>query len=283
MKFLTSVSIVLLAVGHLGCRSETSIDEVAVAKASDQINPSDTSQEGDLSLEDVIERAESSLRTLSSSLKDYTATFVKRDPDDDGKAKPETSIEIKTQTRTRNETNDAPRRVFLRFLSPDDVAGRKVIWGEDLYDGDMAVHETGLLLGWKTLYLPPEGMLAMQGQNYPISEIGIIKLTETLIERGKADLGKPGISVTSGTDQWNGLDVERIVISRSSPSGEESDFSRAEIVIDPEREIVLAYRSYGWPIEQGELIESYEYRNFEMNVGLSDFDFDVKNPSYGFP
>ena len=87
-------------------------------------------------------------------------------------------------------------RVYLSFQSPSSVKGREVIWGEDLYDGKMAVHEVGLLLSMKTFWLDPNGIFAMQGQRYPISEIGLVRLVEKLIERGPVDRDSPDVSVT---------------------------------------------------------------------------------------
>ncbi len=82
---------------------------------------------------------------------------------------------IKVQTRLRGDTEDAPLRVYLRFLSPEAINGREVLWVEDLNDGKMAVHEVGLLFSLKTLWLDPNGVIAMQGQRYPITQIGLVR------------------------------------------------------------------------------------------------------------
>ena len=60
----------------------------------------------------------------------------------------------------------------------------------------------------------------------------------------------------------------------------------AEKVLDPHRQLILQYRSFGWPKENGgepPLLESYTYEKVQVNVGLNDEDFDVKNPAYGYP
>jgi len=240
-----------------------------------------------LTMSDVLDMAQAARDHLSTTLNDYTARFVKQELDSNGVLGPESEILMKVQTRLRNESNDAPMRVYMAFNTPQNVKGREVIWGADLYDGKMAVHEVGLLLGLKTLWLDPTGFLAMQGQKFPISEIGILKLIDKLIERGELDRDNPDISVTVIPDQKiDEIPTQVIQIRRSKPSDNEDDFSLAEIVLDSERQLILSYRAFGWPAQKGDdppLVESYSYHDVKTNVGLKKSDFDPKNPEYNFP
>lgn len=240
-----------------------------------------------VTMSDVLDMAKSARTHLSTTLNDYTARFVKQERDSSGMLAPESEILMKVQTRCRNEENDAPMRVYLAFNKPQNLKGREVIWGADLFDGKMVVHEVGLLLGLKTLWLDPTGFLAMQGQRYPISEIGIMKLIDKLIERGEKDRNNPDISVNIIADQkLDDTTTQVIQIRRSKRSNQEDDFSLAEITIDPERQLILGYRAFGWPDEpEGDpvLLESYLYHDVKTNVGLTDVDFDPKNSDYNFP
>ena len=241
----------------------------------------------EMTMSNVLDMAKSAKEHLSTTLDDYTARFVKQELDSNGVLGPESEIQMKVQTRCRNENNDAPMRVYLAFNAPQNLKGREVIWGADLFDGTMAVHEVGLLLGLKTLWLDPTGFLAMQGQQYPVSEIGIMKLIDKLIERGEKDRDNPDISVKITTDhQLDDTPTHLIQIRRSKPSNGEDDFSLAEITLDPKRQLILGYRAFGWPDEPGGepvLRESYTYHDVKTNVGLTDADFDPKNPEYNFP
>ena len=213
--------------------------------------------------------------------------FVKQERDSGGTLGQRTEMQMKVQTPFRVTTGDAPKRVFPEIHRTGGQAGRKVIWGEDLYNGKMAVHEVGMLLSLKTIWLDPTGMIAMQGQRYPISEIGMIKLVDKLIERGRQDVDDPDLTITLTEDHdFDAVKTERLQVRRSQPSSSENDFSLAEIVLDPKRKLVLQYRSFGWPEPDDEgppLLESYTYKDVQMNVGLTDMDFDVKNPDYGYP
>jgi hypothetical protein len=245
------------------------------------------SQEISLSIDDVLQRASVAVDQMSQTLFDYSGVFVKRERSPEGVLGDPMRIEIKSQTRFRQSEGKAAMRVFLNFKEPQKVAGRKVIWGEDLYDGQIAVHEVGFLLNLKTIWLDPNGILAMQGERYPISEIGLVRLAEKLMERGNLMLKESGITVTQQSDYtFDNRNTTLYRIERARPSNEKDDFSIAEVVFDFDRNLILSYESYGWP-EAGSsdrpLLESYQYLSVETNIGLTDQDFDVKNPAYGYP
>ena len=257
--------------------------------------PTDT--DSSITIGDLLAQADRSMAAMRENLSDYTATLVKQQRGDDGNLEPQSRIEMKVQTRLRNDNNDAPKRVYLRFLAPENVAGREVIWGEDLYDGQMAVHETSFLLSLQTLWLDPTGMIAMRGQRYPIWEIGLVRLAEKLIDRGGRLRDDPHIRVTLDRNvQFEGQTVRRYRLIRDRPAeNRDDDFAAAEVIIDAARDLILQYRSFDWPddkkdephdatqIEQLPLIETYTYQNVQTGVGLTDSDFDVKNPAYQFP
>ena len=245
------------------------------------------SAENEVTMSDVLEMAVAARQHMAEHLDDYTARFVKQEVDTKGVLGEESELLIKVQTRLRGDTEQAPMRVYLKFQSPDSAKGREVIWGEDLYDGKLAVHEVGLILGLKTIWLDPHGMIAMQGQRYPISEIGMVRLVEKLIERGEQDRDNPDIQVTLTEDhKLDDTAAQLIQVRRSKPSGGKDDFSLAEIIIDPQRQLILTYRSFGWPEQAGDdppLMESYTYYDVKTNVGLTTEDFDTKNPNYNYP
>lgn len=179
-------------------------------------------------------------------------------------------------------------RVYLKFVEPAKVAGREVIWAKDLHNGKLIVHEAGLLGLVPLPPLDPTGVIAMQGQRFPIYEIGLTRLVEQLIERGEEYQEDPGVRVAIEEDfDFDGESTTLIQIRRSTPNPEsETDFSLAEVFIDPERQLIRRYRSYGWPQTEGDdapLVESYTYEDIQLNVGLSDEDFDPKNPEYNYP
>jgi hypothetical protein len=246
------------------------------------------------SMPDVLDLAEKALEKFRAEVGDYTATLIKQEAIG-GVLGEEQRLSVKVQCRHRpgDPEGQYPLRVYLHFDRPDNVAGREVIWAEDLHDGKLLAHEAGLL-GLLTVALDPTGMIAMRGQKYPISEIGLTNLLEKLVERGREDLDNPEVSVTLTQGAvLEGVTCDLIEVNRAVPTGRPNDFSRAEIWIDPVRLLPIRYTAYGWPepssstagasaMSAAPLLESYTYLDVRTNVGLTESDFDPANPGYQF-
>ncbi|TWT95639.1 hypothetical protein Pla100_32800 [Neorhodopirellula pilleata] len=259
-----------------------------------------------VTMSEMLDLAEAALASTIANVDDYTARMIKHEQDRSGVLQPPSESLIKVSTRHRGGKPNSPMKVYLRFDSPDAVKGREVIWIENENDGKMLVREAGMIGGMMTVPLAPDSFLAMRGQRYPITEIGLTRLLEKLIERGGEDRDSEDVRVfkTEGYP-FDGRELTLLEIIRSRPSGREGDFSRAELVLDRQRNVVVSFRSFGWPDanladanlavpslvgpdltadEAAELplIESYQYLDLELNVGLSDEDFSTSNPEYTF-
>jgi len=237
------------------------------------------------SLDEVLGIAADVLDNMRKSLDDYTAIIVKQETVAGVLTEP-TQMAVKVMCTHRGGKADEsePMRVYLRFLHPSSVAGREVIWASDRNGGNMVVHEAGIL-GLLTLQLDPLGMIAMRGQRYPITEIGLTKMVQKLIERGQQDRDNPDVRVTIRRGlELDDMTCDLVTVHHAKPTGKPDDFSRAEICFDTVRKLPIRYTAYGWSDdEQAPLIESYTYRDIKTNVGLTEADFDPKNPDYKFP
>lgn len=236
----------------------------------------------------AVKRARAAL-TEMKAIKDYSAVLVKQTRID-GKLNEMEFLHAKI----RHE----PFSVYLRFLAPQERRDREVIFIEGQNDGNLLAHESphrkGVigflsqtpLVG--TTSLAPKSPLAMIGNRYPITEIGILNLTEKLVKVGEHDMQYTG----TGEDAKYYPDAKvddrkcEAFVFIHPEQREEFTFHRAEVFIDKELNLPIRYVSYGWPEAPGEtppLIESYTYTRLKLNVGLTDEDFDTKNPKYKFP
>jgi hypothetical protein len=79
---------------------------------------------------------------------------------------------------------------FAGFLSPDAVKGQECLYVEGANNNEMYAHAPpGTLRGrFGTVKISPTSAIAMKGQRYPITELGIANLTKRLIEVGEHDL-----------------------------------------------------------------------------------------------
>ncbi len=286
-RIVSFAVLILIAVAGLAAYNARKIDADAVDAKPTAIDLAGQELvDKPMTMADVLELARDAREHLAETLDDYTARFVKQDRDRSGVLNEQEEMLIKVQTRLRGDREDAPLRVYMKYQAPDSKKGREVIWGEDLNGGKLCVHEAGLL-GLKRLNLAPTGFLAMQGQRFPISQVGMVRLVEQLIERGEQDRENPNIEInTVANHQLGDVTAELIQIHCSKPRGGDDDFSLAEVVIDRSRMLILMFRSFGWPEREGDeapLLESYTYHDIETNVGLTDEDFSPDNPKYNYP
>jgi hypothetical protein len=237
----------------------------------------DPPSQGEHPLDPAIELAEKALQKLNT-VHGYTAKLVKRERVGDELTEPEVML-LKLRQK--------PFSVYLKFLEPDAVKGREVIFVPGKNNGNLLVHLSGLIasqLG--TLALDPNGYLAMQGQRHPITEIGLKSMTEQLLKRAEASKKsehKPIVKFFTGAKVGD-VDALRVEVTFTHHDPKDPAY-RAVIYFDPERMIPLRYQGYGWPAKPGAvppLLEDYAYYDVEINPGLTDRDFQTSNPAYAF-
>ena len=256
-------------------------------------------------IDPLLQFARRALAHHCSEHQDFTANLTKRERVA-GKLLPASKMEMKLRygpedataernvaERTVSERTVSERTVsvYLKGIEPKSQAGREIIWIQNKNNNKLTAHEAGLL-GLVTVELSPQSSLAMLGNRYPITEIGIEKLLRKLIEKGERDrlLGPVTVRRTENATLGK-LQCTLLEVIHEEPSVEiegkqvEFEFYLAQIYIDEERLVPLKYASYTWPKTKGgapELEEEYTYEDLSMNVGLTDADFDTKNPNYHF-
>jgi hypothetical protein len=237
-------------------------------------------------LDPGIELAKQALNLSRGKYDDYTATLVKRERVG-GVVGDQEFMFIKVRNRKVQDGRlVTPMSVYLTFLSPATVKGREVIYVENRNDGYVTAHEGGVKGRFlPTVTLKPTGMFAMQGQRYPITDIGLENLIVKLIERGET---ARQYSDVRAEFRKNAKVKDRVctVLEVTQPTKRHDlEFYLARIFIDDQLQIPIRYEAYDWPTSpdaKPEIIEQYTYLDVKVNVGLTDMDFDPENPAYSF-
>jgi hypothetical protein len=257
-----------------------------LSQASDSSSKDDETAATKHPLDSVLQLARDALVSMRRDIKDYKATLLKRERIG-GKLGGESVMELKViNPREASEGQPAvAMHVYLKFLSPSMSKGREVIWIEGANNNQIVAHEGGFK-NLMTMNLDPEGTIAMMGNRYPITGIGMIRLVEKLIEKGQRDR-EIGLCEVKVLDHQAVGDRDCKLIQVTHPEKRDGyDFHIAQIFFDSERMIPLRYAAYNWPSSAGKepsLEEEYTYTNVEINVGLTDEDFNSKNPNYNYP
>jgi hypothetical protein len=257
------------------------ITQGRAAKAATPVPPGGWSPElGQLTghpLEPALDRAYKALNQIERDIKDYTCTLVKRERVDGKLTEPEYMF-----TKIRHQ----PFSAYMYFLKPDQMAGREVIYVAGQNDGNLVAHEAkGLKALVGAVNLKPNSPMAMQGNRYPITEVGLLNLTKRLVEVGESDRKFGECEVQEYPNaKINNRTCTCIQVKHPLPR-KNFRYHLARIYIDDELNIPIRFEAYDWPQQQGGqplLLEEYTYVNVKLNAGLTDADFDPRNPNYKF-
>ena len=228
-------------------------------------------------LQPALDLAQQGLVKINANIRDYSCTIVKRERID-GKLGEHEYMFAKIRSQ--------PFSVYLYFLGPDNVKGQEVIYVAGHNDGNMLAHAgSGVRAMVGTVSLKPQSMLAMQGNRYPVTEIGVENLARRLVEVAEHDkqFGECDVNFYPKA-KVNGRVCTCVQVSHPVPR-RNFRFHLARVFIDDELTIPIRYEAYDWPQEAGGqpvLLEEYTYMNVKINNGFTDADFDPKNTAYKF-
>ena len=224
-------------------------------------------------------------KRIQESIRDYTCTLTRRERVDGRLMAYETMfVKIRHQQKQAGSVVE-PFSVYVRFLAPDRVKGREVIYVEGQNGGKLIVRNGGTRFEHITTSLLPDSPAAMQQTRYPITEIGMLNLTRRLIERGEQEMKDKEcqVKLVRGA-KINGRPSTVIQVAHTTRQSD-LQFKTARIMIDDELDLPVHYSAYDWPEKEGEpvsLLEEYTYTDVKLNVGLTDLDFDHRNEAYRF-
>jgi hypothetical protein len=235
-------------------------------------------------LDPALKLAYDSWHHSQTHVRDYTAVMTKR-VRVDGELGEYQQAFVKIRNRRREgDRVITPMSVYMKFLGPASIKGREVIWVEGRNNGRLVAHEAGLMKLVR-VHLDPRGSIAMRGQRYPISDIGLDRLLEQLIEKGKRDR-QHGECVVDFFPNAKVDSRSCKVVQIVHPAARlHFDFHRVHVFFDDELKLPVRYASWSWPQQPGSeppLEEEYNYTKIAINVGLTDLDFDPDNPAYDF-
>ena len=219
-----------------------------------------------------------------------TPEFVKRERVK-GKLVPTETAVLKIRNRmVQNGRVIVPLSAYMKFTSPASMKGREALFVEGKNNEKIHVKEGGTRGRFlPALWLSQNSSFVMSTNRYPISQIGMTRLAERLIDNGRATpMDGCNVKYVHGAKVDNQscsyLEIVRPTPRPGIPVGH-NNVNYAQIFIDSKLNMPIRFVAYDWPAQPGgkpRLIEQYTYRNIKVNTGLSDVDFSSKNPNYNF-
>lgn len=299
----SSVSDASLSRGALSLNDTTSAESDSENKSSSEATPTEplestrlvpqsprkaeSPEQDEESIQSILEMAREGYQRIRHDIQDYSCLLIKRERVQ-GRLGEYHYMYAKVRN-SRAEVGGAavvPFSVYLRFLGPDDLKGREVLYVAGQNEGRLVARKGGLRFASVTTELDPSSELAMRDNRYPVTEIGLENLVRRFVEVAEEGvlLKDCSIQLLQGA-KVDGRECTCIQVKqRHIPEKLEkrAEFYLARVYIDSELQIPIHYEAFGWPDSaQGEphLIEQYTYRDLKLNIGLTDVDFARDNPA----
>ena len=245
----------------------------AVANAAAAAGFDLVQQPGEHPLAPTIRTLNSVLAHIDQNVSDYSCTFKKQERVEGDLSDAQTMF---------MKVRQQPFSVYMYFLGPPTNQGREVLFVDGQNEGKMVVLEAG----WKRMAgkmnIDPTGTLAMRGQKYPITNVGIRNLTAKVLAVAESDAKFQECDVTVNPAVKFG-DRSTTMIQVTHPQPRPNFHAHVwRIFLDNELKVPIHYDSYLWPEAPGQSPppeSSYTYANLKINNGLTARDFDPTNPA----
>lgn len=227
-------------------------------------------------------------RSRLEKIPSYSATFYRQERLDDGTLLDGETIDMKLRHK--------PFSVYMKWLEGD--VGREVLFVDGLHDNRMMVKKGGKMGALlPSLKLEPTGSLAMAESRHPVTEAGLLTLTNVVAKYCQRDLELPsGVKCELlGEEKLNNRVCYNFLTEYGSREIEPL-YRKSYTYFDKETSLILYCKNYTWPGEAeaadasaeqpaGEddtLLEVYSYSDVKFNDQIADNDFDHTNKSYKF-
>ncbi|QDT68293.1 hypothetical protein MalM25_12140 [Planctomycetes bacterium MalM25] len=214
--------------------------------------------------------AKGALAEMDARVQDYSATFTKVERMNGRLGDPQ-----KLQLRVRHQ----PFSVYMKFITPKP--GQEALYVANQNDGKLIAMGSGIKRHFGKIKLDPEGTMAMSGQRYPITKAGIKNLTAELVMIAEQDVKYAECEVRHATATVAGRQATMIESIHPVPR-KNFRYHKAQIFIDNELRLPIAYQAYSWPTEASGgkpiLEEKYIYSDLKINNGFTDADFSPEGP-----
>jgi hypothetical protein len=170
-----------------------------------------------------------------------------------------------------------PFKVYMRWIKPSK--GQESLYIQGANENKIRAHGNGIF-GLVTVNLEPTNTLAMENSRHPITEAGLHNLVRTVASNVRRALQSGElISKAHGEKTIYGRKTRELegVLSKDKSKGYYC--YRCIVNVDLETRMPIKIQIFDW---SDRLVECYGFEDLKLNPGLTDRDFDPKNPKYQF-
>ena len=224
----------------------------------------------------TIQYAEDRQKYIKDHIRSYHCQLVKRERIG-GRLQAYQYADVKVRCGF-NEAGEkqVPMSVLMKFLGPEKLKGRIVLFTEGENDGRALVRMGGSgLFKSVELEVDPIGETAKRESRYPITEIGFDRIMQRLIDLAKKDVNADPAAANTVVNYFQNAKLKdractHIQVVHPDKS-EKFTFHSASLYVDDELNVPVRLVVFDWPPSEGgrpRLLEEYNYMNLELNVSM---------------
>ena len=214
-----------------------------------------------------------------ANVRDYSCLLVKRERIE-GDLLDLQYIRARVRTGAAAGGSQEPYSVFLEFMAPTKIKGRKVLFIEGRNDNKMLVRNGGKRFNFVTVRVDPNSDAALSESLVPITQIGFANVTDSLIKLIQQDIQRDPAGANTKVKFYRKAKINNRVCTRISvlhPAPDTGmEFAEANAFVDDELHVPIRVEALLWPKTAGgakPLLFEYTYTDLQLNVGLTDEDF----------
>ncbi len=234
-------------------------------------------------LRSVIEYARQEQAYLRQTVRDFTCRLVKRERID-GFLQDYQYIDMCVREESQSGGKVvSPLSIYLQFLAPKKVAGRRVLFVDGRNDGKMQVRNGGKHFDYVVVDVDPYGQSAMDECLVPVTQSGFNQILARMIEVLERHAAADPTGANTEVRRIAGarLDNRPCSVIRITHARKQAglEFHMANVFVDQELHVPARVDYSDWatrPNQPPPLIAEYTYTLLKMNVGLSDSTFSSR-------
>jgi hypothetical protein len=282
-SFIAVAAAMISAIACHAAQVETKTKVNGAAPLASNYRPSPAEPPADWAahpLSPVIDYARNEQDYLRQTIRDFTCRLVKRERIG-GFLQDMHYIDMQVREEIVRDSRLAqPLSIYLHFLGPQLVAGRKVVYVDGQNEGKMLVRNGGRHFDYVVVGVDPNGENARQETLVPITQIGFNRLLGQMIEVLERHRQADPAGTNTKAERIAGAKINQrpcTVIRVTHPLEQPGlEFHVANVFVDDELHAPVRVDYFGWPTSPraaAPLIAEYTYTDLQLNVGLQDAAF----------
>jgi hypothetical protein len=228
----------------------------------------------------VVKFASDEQAYLHDTVRDFTCRLVKRERIG-GFLQDNEFIDMCVREEIRSDNGiEQPMSIFLHFLGPARIAGRKVLYIEGQNDGKMLVRNGGRHFDYVIVSVDPFGESAREESLVPITQTGFGRVLGRMIDVLERHTQADPAGENTKVEKIAGAKLNSrlcTVIRVTHPRKQDGlEFHRANVFVDDELRVPVRVDFSLWPTREYQeppLLAEYTYTKLKLNVNLPDSTF----------